>query len=207
MRSAHSEPANLLPFSGVMVLSLLLELTNFHKHDTSKQLPTRPEDSITQPSLTLFLLFLYMLYVCVCIFLTQEAFKTHTHIHPSTHNPAFSKEKKKVFPRKHFQKLSFYLLLSHRASAKWVLSNPPPFHCKAGSAWGRSTNAGWDPWARQQRVPVRLPRAKCGAAPPYHWGNAVLPLALSSWRTSALFRWTPALCTGRPICRAGSRCL
>lgn len=39
---------------------------------------------------------------------------TSIHTHPTFNN----NNSNKIFPRKHFQKLSFYLLLSHRASAK-----------------------------------------------------------------------------------------
>lgn len=55
--------------------------------------------------------------VCVCVFNVKSVLNAHTHAHPSTHTQHLAKKKKKIFPRKHFQKLSFYLRLNHRASA------------------------------------------------------------------------------------------
>lgn len=57
----------------------------------------------------------------------------HTHTHtPSTPTQHLAKKKKKkIFPRKHLQKLSFYLLFSHRASAEL---SPKPSPSAAGLA-------------------------------------------------------------------------
>ena len=117
-----------------MVLSLELISINMI---LLKQLPPSPEGSITLPSLTALSYFCTCWWwwwwwwwcvcvcVCVCVFNVKSVLNAHTHAHPSTHTQHLEK-KKKIFPRKHFQKLSFYLRLSHRASATWVLNSPSP---------------------------------------------------------------------------------
>lgn len=44
--------------------------------------------------------------------------RTYSHTPVRTPQQFSKKKQTKIFPRKHFQKLSFNLLLSHRASAK-----------------------------------------------------------------------------------------
>lgn len=93
---------------------------------------------------------------------------TYTPIH--TH-PTFSKKQNKIFPRKHFQKLSFYLLLSHRASAKGVLSDPHPL--QAWQRLGPQHTHGWDPWADSKGF-LGLPRAMGCASPSRRLGDSIL---------------------------------
>lgn len=68
-----------------------------------------------------------LVVVVACVFNVKCSECTHACTSLHTHNQHLAtkkKKKKKNFPRKHFQKLSFYLHLSHRASATWVLNSP-----------------------------------------------------------------------------------
>ena len=88
----------------------------------------------------------------------------HTHTRTSLHtHPAFS-QKKKIFPRKHFQKLSFYLRLSHRQVPR-ESSIALPLRGEAGGALAHSTDAERHHGPRQGRGPIGLPRAMCCTSP------------------------------------------
>lgn len=118
-----------------------------------------------------------------------------------THTPSIQqkKKKKRSSPGSTFRSLSFYLFLSHRASAKWVLNNPS-LTLQGWQPRAHSTETAWDPRVSQGRAPSRLPRVLHCSSPPVSPGRVMfLALTLLTQRTATLRGGLSALCTGCPI--------